>query len=523
MPKRIQRRPLEVEIRVPLRHVVLIRRWHAIQIGVHRIGQMPARVVVAKQHACNRRPTRLTRIPRIQNRRHMVLRPVHRQRPRIHQHQHRLRIRRIHSLKQSLLRPRQIQIPPVPPLSLDPQVRPQKHHRHIRPLRQLRRPRNRRRIDRLGKARALLILNIHPSAQQLLQPLHRTHLARRRPVVVPGLIGRIARQPNHRNRLHVTLLQRQKAIPITQQRHRLQRRLQRKLQVLRRPNHTSRNLRVRIILRWIERPQPEPNAQHPRQRTVHISHRKLPTLYRQRNVRLKLLIVGVVACLDRPRRRIHRVFRNMVPLNQVVHRPQIIRHESIEPPLAPQNIFQQIFVHRIRGPVDRVVRRHHRLRMALHNRRLPMRQPVLHQVALIHLRRKPLPIRLHVVHREVLHRRRHLQVVRVVPLQPLHISHSHPARQERVFAEHLLNPPPQRIPADVDHRRTKHQPMLRPRPIRRDVVKRASLIPHRSRNRVHQLRVPRRPHRNRRRKQSRRLLRPHAMQRLVPSAPRRNP
>src|SRR5437899_3078054 len=84
---------------------------------------------------------------------------------------------------------------------------------------------------------------------------------------------------------------------------------------------------------------------------------------------------------------------------------------------------------------------------------VPMRQPILHQVAFIHLSRELLAICLHIVYSKMLHGRCNLQIVWVVALQSLDISNAHAPGQKRVLAEHFLDSSPTWIAAYVNHRR----------------------------------------------------------------------
>ena len=161
----------------------------------------------------------------------------------------------------------------------------------------------------------------------------------------------------------------------------------------------------------------------------------------------------------------------MVRSNKQVDSAEIVRDEAVEAPLSTKNIREQILVDRVRRAVNCVVRRHHRLRMAFHDRVFPMGEPVFHQIALVDLRRKPLTVRLHVVDRKVLYGRSKLQIVGSLPWS-LNISHCHSAREVGIFAEDLLDTSPKWIAADINNRRTEDEAMLRARTVGTDVIER---------------------------------------------------
>ena len=200
-------------------------------------------------------------------------------------------------------------------------------------------------------------------------------------------------------------------------------------------------------------------------------------------------------------------------------RAQVVGDEAVEAPLPAQHVGEQPAVHRRRHAVDGVVGRHHRLRLALDEGGLPVREPVVVQVALVDDRRQVLPARLDVVDREVLHGGGDLQVGDVLALQAADVGHRHAAGQVRILAEDLLDASPARVAADVDDGRPVDQAVRRAGPVLAGVVERPRLVGHRVGDLVHQVRIPRRAHRRRHREQRRRLLRPHAVQRLVPAAP----
>src|ERR1017187_1598782 len=157
--------------------------------------------------------------------------------------------------------------------------------------------------------------------------------------------------------------------------------------------------------------------------------------------------------------------------------------------------------------------------MCLHNRVFPMRQPVFHQAALIHLRRKSLTVRFDVIDREVLNGCSQFQIVRIVSLETSDVGDCHSSRQVRVLAEDLLNAAPERIAADIDDRRAVDQAMLAARTVGADVVKRPALVGHGMSDGVHQGRVPRCAHGDGCGKQRGWFLGPDSMKRLVPAAP----
>ena len=205
-----------------------------------------------------------------------------------------------------------------------------------------------------------------------------------------------------------------------------------------------------------------------------------------------------------------------------LHRAEVVGDEAVEAPLPAQHVGQQPAIHRGRHAVDGVVGRHHRLRLALHEAGLPVREPEVEQVALVDDRREVLPAGLDVVDREVLHGGGDLQVRDVFALQALHVGDRHAAGQVGILAEDFLDAAPARIAADVDDRRAVDEPVRRARAVLLGVVERARLVGHGVGDLANQLGIPGRAHRRRDREQRRRLLRPDAVQRLVPAAPRRD-
>ena len=155
--------------------------------------------------------------------------------------------------------------------------------------------------------------------------------------------------------------------------------------MLRRANNIGRYLRIRVHLRRVERAQTEPNSQHPRQRAIHVRCLQKTSLYRQWNVRFVLGIVRVASGLDSRCCCFDRILEIVMARNQQIHSTQIVGHKAVEPPLSAQNVCEQLFVDRIWRTVDRVVRGHHRLCVAFHDGGLPMREPIFHQVALVHV------------------------------------------------------------------------------------------------------------------------------------------
>src|SRR2546425_6533251 len=75
--ERVQRRALEESIG-PAFHAVVVERRQVVDALVERDGQPAARIVVAEQHVRDRGSGRLTGIPRLDDRRDVLLRPADR-------------------------------------------------------------------------------------------------------------------------------------------------------------------------------------------------------------------------------------------------------------------------------------------------------------------------------------------------------------------------------------------------------------------------------------------------------------
>src|SRR3954463_8323196 len=112
MSEWIQRGALEETV-CPPGHLVVVERRQIIHALVKRYRQATGRVVVAKQHVGDRRPGGLTRIPRLENRRYVCLRPVHRERAAVEQYKNRRLSKLGDALEQLFLRRRQIDRRPI--------------------------------------------------------------------------------------------------------------------------------------------------------------------------------------------------------------------------------------------------------------------------------------------------------------------------------------------------------------------------------------------------------------------------
>ena len=143
----------------------------------------------------------------------------------------------------------------------------------------------------------------------------------------------------------------------------------------------------------------------------------------------------------------------------VVHRPAVAHDVAPEAPLVPQPLLQQVRAGAAGRPVHRVVDAHDRLGLALDDGRAKRRQVGAHQVLLAHPGVEGVPLRLgSAVHRVVLRRGDHLQIVGIIPLHPRDERHGHAAGQVGVFPVRLLASPPAGIPEDVDVRGPVGQP-----------------------------------------------------------------
>src|ERR1035441_8791547 len=169
------------------------------------------------------------------------------------------------------------------------------------------------------------------------------------------------------------------------------------------------------------------------------------------------------ACGGR-RHALHRV----VALEDIADRAAIGDHVSRKAPLLAQNIAEQSRAGAGRLAVHLVIGAHHRVRPALANRRLEMRQVALRQVRILHLGVEAVARRFGSgVHREVLGGGHHFQILRVVALQSLDEVDRQAPRQVRVFAVGLHASAPARVAHQVDVGRPEgealvHAPLAAP-------------------------------------------------------------
>ncbi len=122
------------------------------------------------------------------------------------------------------------------------------------------------------------------------------------------------------------------------------------------------------------------------------------------------------------------------------------------------------------------------------------------------------------VHREMLRRRDHAKILRIISLQSGYERHTHAPGEKRIFSVRLLSTPPARIAEDIDIRRPEIQPLHNVAPPRphRLVVLCPSFRPDDDRHLVNQRIIKRGRQPDRLGKHGRRSGIGNAVQRLTP-------
>ena len=132
---------------------------------------------------------------------------------------------------------------------------------------------------------------------------------------------------------------------------------------------------------------------------------------------------------------------------------------SLETPLAPQLVLQQIFVCACRLPIDRVVGAHHRSSLSFDDSGAECGLIGVHLVVLadVHIGEVTRGLR-PAMHGVVLRCRDGEIVLRVVALQSRYVSDPHLPGQKGIFTIGLLSPPPAWIAKDVEIGRPEIEP-----------------------------------------------------------------
>src|SRR5690242_362980 len=126
---------------------------------------------------------------------------------------------------------------------------------------------------------------------------------------------------------------------------------------------------VRTVFRRIECSKAKAHTKNIPKRTVNLLLGQQAPLHGKRKILLKLRIVRIISSLDRHSCCVDRIFAEALSYlcatcgGQQLHCTQIIRYEAIKMPSPSEYVCEQIVIDGIRHPVDRVVARHHRLRM----------------------------------------------------------------------------------------------------------------------------------------------------------------
>ncbi len=150
-------------------------------------------------------------------------------------------------------------------------------------------------------------------------------------------------------------------------------------------------------------------------------------------------------------------------LPQPLDAHEVRHHESVEAPLAAQDVGKRTAVARARDAVDRVVGRHHRTGSRI-DRGTERRQVGLAQLALAHeVRTSVLPALRGTVGDEVLERRERMARLREVGRpRAAHERLAHARHEEAILAVALLDARPAGVAHDVEHRTVADVGALRP-------------------------------------------------------------
>ena len=174
--ERVERLAAEVAVGLPL-HAVVVEGRYLIRGLVEGDGEPARRIVVAEEDVGDGRPALLAGVPRLDDRRRVLLRPVDRERAAVHEHQDDGLARGDDRFKQFFLRVGQVQVGAVAAaeafdthvhlLAFERRREAERHDDHVRFARRLerllaqRRGQTRRPPDQLGRGRgvALVILD----------------------------------------------------------------------------------------------------------------------------------------------------------------------------------------------------------------------------------------------------------------------------------------------------------------------------------------------------------------------------
>ena len=215
--------------------------------------------------------------------------------------------------------------------------------------------------------------------------------------------------------------------------------------------HAGRDPRPAHPIRWVEHAQLEARQEQAFDRRVDLLLGDQPLLGRVDQVRVDVAAFQIGAGLHGQGRRLGCGRYYPVTSIDVVDGAAVGHDVAREAPLAPQDVLEQHVAAARRLAVDPVVGAHQRIRPALPDADLEVRQIALAQVALAHHGVERVPFRLGTrVHREMLHGGHGLQVLRVVALHAPDELHRESSREERVFAVGLLAPPPAWIAEQID-------------------------------------------------------------------------
>jgi hypothetical protein len=198
---------------------------------------------------------------------------------------------------------------------------------------------------------------------------------------------------------------------------------------------------------------------------------------------------------------------------------EIVGDEAVKAPLVAEDFGEQAMIDGVGSSVDGVVGRHQRLRMGLRDNHLPVRQPVLHEIAIVDFRVAVLTSVLDVVDGVVLDGGGELEVVGVVALQTLDVGDAHLSGEGWIFAEDLLDAAPARVAGEVDDGRTVDETVARAGSLGSAVIEGAAFVGHGIGDAVNQGGIPGGSHGDGRWEKGGGLLGPDAVQGLIPSSP----
>ncbi len=280
-----------------------------------------------------------------------------------------------------------------------------------------------------------------------------------------------------------------------------------------------RNLRPAHALGRIEHAELKPSQHQPAQGCIDLCLADQALAHRRQQRVVGLAAVELAASLDAERGRFGCGAHDLVMLEDVFDRVAVRNHVALESPSIAQRLLQQQRAGRRRLAIHAVVGAHDCGDLALLHQRLERGQVGVVEILLARMHIEVMSIGFGpAMHREVLRRRVHLAVLRIVALQTAHERDAHACGQPGIFAIRFLTAPPARVAKDVDVRRPERESLISPTQStsRELMMLRACLIADRDRHLLHQISIERCGQPDGLRKHCRSTRAGHAVQRFVP-------